>query len=193
LMPKTAPGPPPGVKPENYKCLEMDATQIRAVIGRGGETVQGIRQKSGAEVKIDFPPNDSIGRVIMIGEVEKVEALVREALAARGCPLGGIPPPPASLPAHLAALPPPPGVPPPPGLPPPPGSVPPPPATPAPVEHREVSIPGDLVPLFIGNGATAINDLRKQVGVGVTIAVLGTSMIGGPQNCRISGVPLKML
>lgn len=185
LMPKTAPGPPPGVKPENYKCLEMDATQIRAVIGRGGETVQGIRVKSGQEVKIDFPANESVGRVIMIGEVEKVEALVREALAARGCPLGGIPPPPGGLPPHLAGLPLPPGVAPPP----PPGGVPPPPAGPAPVEHREVSIPGDLVPLFIGNGATAINELRKQAGMGAQIAVLGTTAIGGPQICRVSAAP----
>lgn len=200
LMPKGDPQPPPGIKPENFKVLQMDAAQIRALIGRGGETVQGIRAKSGAEVKIDHLPSEPIGRVTVIGDVEKTEGMIKEALTAKGCPLGGPGPP------GLAGLPLPPGVP---GLP---GAgLPGLPALPAgtpatvgtlpgamspanapptgPVETRELAIPAELVGGMIGPGGATINDLRKQSGVGVQIAILPAVVPGGQQNARISGAP----
>lgn len=204
LMPKTPTGPPPGVKPENWKVLEMDGTQIRALIGRGGETVQGIRAKSGAEVKIDHAPNETTGRVTLVGDIERVEQLIREALAAKGCPLGGAPPPPPGLPPGMAPMmagvvPPPPGLPPPSMVPPPPMALPPG-GAPAiggmahasptgPAESREVPIAADLVGGMIGPGGATINELRKQAGVSCQIAVLPASLPGGPQTCRISGAP----
>lgn len=196
LMPKSAPGPPPGIKPENYKSFEMDAAQIRALIGRGGETVQGIRAKSGAEVKIDHTLSEQTGRVTIVGDVEKTEAMIREALAGKGVPLGGIPPPPPGLPPpsimDAAGMP---GVvPPPPGVPlviPPSGGRPAatlalPAGTPAtaglvpmagqanapptgPVETREVMIPQEFVGGMIGPGGATINELRKQAGAFVKL------------------------
>ena len=35
--------------PSRFKVMKMEAVQIRALIGRGGETVQEIRRNSGSE------------------------------------------------------------------------------------------------------------------------------------------------
>lgn len=89
LVPRPEPKAPPGITPDKFKVLMMDAQQLRALIGRGGETSQDIRNKSGAEIKVDAGPSDGIGRVTIVGEVELCEKLIREILTARGCPLGG--------------------------------------------------------------------------------------------------------
>jgi len=202
LMPKGDPTPPPGVKPENFKVLTLDIVQIRALIGRGGETVQAIRAKTGAEIKIDCLQNETVGRAALVGDIPPTEALIKEALASKGCGLG-VPAPPGGrplipgspgapgLPPPPLALPPPPGAPPP--APPPPGGAALAPAATAaptgPVEHREVPIPADLVGGMIGPGGSTINDLRKMSGPGVQIAILPASVPGGQQHARISGAP----
>merc|ERR1719316_2565504 len=73
---------------------------------------------------------------------------------------------------------------PPPG---PPGSAP---GGPAAVESREIPIPADLIGGMIGPGGSTINDLRKQAGPTVLIAIVPGSVPaaqGGQQIARISG------
>ncbi|CAK0875103.1 unnamed protein product, partial [Prorocentrum cordatum] len=115
LMPKAEPGPPPGVDPSRFKVLKMAAVQIRALIGKGGETVQDIRHRSGADIKIECGLNDQQGNVSFVGDVEKTEQMITEALAAKGCPLG-MPVPPLGAPG-LPGMPGMPGMPGLPGLP----------------------------------------------------------------------------
>lgn len=105
-MPKPEPKAPPGVDPSRFKVLKLEGVQIRALIGKGGETVQDIRHRSGAEVKIDHLPTEVWGSVTIVGDVEKTEQMVKEALAAKGCPLGAPRPQPGmSNPALPGALP----------------------------------------------------------------------------------------
>jgi len=62
--------------------------------------VQDIRHRSGAEVKIDHLPTELLGSVTIIGDVDKTEQMVKDALSAKGCPLG-IARPPSSAPLAL--------------------------------------------------------------------------------------------
>lgn len=58
------------------------------------------------------------------------------------------------------------------------------------VEHREVPIPADLIGGVIGPGGATINELRKQAGSAVLIAIVPGSVPaaqGGQQIARISG------
>lgn len=71
---------------ENFKVLRMEGLQIRALIGKGGETIRDIRKRSGADIKIDHIPQDRHGEgtVTIVGDVEKTETMIREALASKG-------------------------------------------------------------------------------------------------------------
>ncbi|CAE7347269.1 KHSRP [Symbiodinium natans] len=165
LAPKE-PRAPPGVDPGRFKIMKMEAVQIRALIGKGGETVQEIRRNSGSEVKIDHQPTDPFGTVTIIGDLVKTEAMIQEALNAKGCPLG--------VPARVPATP---------------GTVP----TPTPVipgapgQPREISVPSEVVGGLIGPGGSVINDIRQRAGGQCHISVLQPQVPGGPQVCRITG------
>lgn len=201
---KPKPQPPPGINPENFKVMDLDGCQIRALIGKGGETIQGIRLKSGAEVKIDHLPSDPVGRVTIVGDVPKVEELIKDTLATKGCPLGSsaqpgmmgrqltVPVPPGAPGGPSPGTMPVPGVPPVPGvtpaIPPRPGTAGARPGMPAgPLETREVPVPTELVGGMIGPGGSSINELRQKVGNGVFISILPPPASGGPQMCRLSG------
>eukprot|EP00435_Cladocopium_sp_Y103_P061626 s638_g23.t1 len=82
---------PPGVAADRFKVIKMEAVQIRALIGRGGETIQEIRRNSGSEVKIDHQPSEPVGTVTIIGDLVKTEQMIMDALSAKGCPIGGPP------------------------------------------------------------------------------------------------------
>ena len=45
----------------------MEGLQIRALIGKGGETIRELRNRSGADIKIDHLPSDPQGTVAIIG------------------------------------------------------------------------------------------------------------------------------
>ena len=76
-----------GIDPARFKIIRMEGVQIRALIGKGGETIKEIRLRSGADIKIDHLPSDPEGNVTIVGEVEKTEAMIKEALQTKGCPL----------------------------------------------------------------------------------------------------------
>jgi len=164
LVSQEGPKPPPGIAPENFKVLRMEGVQIRALIGKGGETIREIRQRSGADVKIDHLPQDLEGTVTIVGDVEKTEKMIREALSSKGCPLSG--------PRPLGAPPLPPGAP---------GQ-----SVDVP-EENEMQVPPELVGPLIGPGGATIKDIRAKAGGGVFISVLPPAAPGGPQNVRIVG------
>ncbi|CAJ1359743.1 unnamed protein product [Effrenium voratum] len=125
----------------------MEGVQIRALIGKGGETIKEIRLRSGADIKIDHLPSDPEGNVTIVGEVEKTEAMIKETLAAKGCPLNAksMPPPPAPVPLPGEGVPP----------------------LPLEPNENEVIVPADLVGLLIGPSGTSIREIREKAGGGV--------------------------
>merc|ERR1712048_1149020 len=84
---QTASKPPPVSGAANHKVLRLKAPQIRALLGKGGQTVNMIRARTGADIKIHHPPQDEYGSVSVVGNVEYVEQLVAEACAAKGFPI----------------------------------------------------------------------------------------------------------
>merc|ERR1712129_181838 len=56
--------------------------------GKGGVTIRDIIAKTGADIKFDQSKlDDPEGDVTIAGNVERTEALIRDVLAAKGCPL----------------------------------------------------------------------------------------------------------
>jgi len=174
LVPKgdQKPRPPPGVAPENFKVMKMEGVQIRALIGKGGETIRDIRSRSGADIKIDHLPQDPEGTVTIVGEVEKTEQMIKDALATKGCPLG------VPRPGPLAALPM--GTP---ALSVPRAAL----ALPDQADPNDVQVPPELVGPLIGPGGATIKEIRAKAGGAVYISVLPPAAPGGPQSVRIVG------
>jgi len=182
LVPKEQqkPRPPPGVAPENYKILKMEGVQIRALIGKGGETIRDIRMRSGADIKIDHLPQDPEGSVTIVGEIEKTEQMIKDALAAKGFPLGVPKPSPvaalalgaAALPLGAAGL----GGPPCATL-----------LVTNPVDPNDVQVPSELVGPLIGPDGASIKEIRAKAGGAVYISLLPSVTPGGPQSLRIVG------
>lgn len=177
--PEPGPKPPPGIAPENFKVMKMEGVQIRALIGKGGETIRDIRSRSGADVKIDHLPQDLEGTVTIVGDVEKTEKMIREALTTKGCPLlepgalrlGGMPGVPgAPRPAALLGLP---------NL-----------SGPLPTpqgDPNDVAVPAELVGPLIGPAGCHIKEVRAKAGGTCFISVLPPAAVGAPQHVRIVG------
>lgn len=77
----------PHVDSKLYKILKLQAIQIRALIGRGGETMRDIRKKTGCDIKVHHAPTDPQGSISIVGNTELCVQLVEEILANKGCPL----------------------------------------------------------------------------------------------------------
>lgn len=172
LVPPDEPKPPPGVDPENWKLLKLEAVQIRALIGKGGETIRDVRARSGSDVQIDHLPHDVEGTVTITGDVEKTMALIKESLAAKGCPLGssqlarpsmtGIRP---QSPQSLMVAPLPAGV----------------------SLDSDISVPAEYVGGLIGPGGANIKAIREAAGNACYISVLPSASPGAMQSVRIVG------
>lgn len=66
----------------------MQSMQIRVLLGKGGVTIRDIIAKTGADIKFDQSKRDDAeGDVTITGNVERTEAIIRDVLAANGCPL----------------------------------------------------------------------------------------------------------
>eukprot|EP00928_Gymnodinium_smaydae_P065001 TRINITY_DN48202_c0_g1_i1.p1 TRINITY_DN48202_c0_g1~~TRINITY_DN48202_c0_g1_i1.p1 ORF type:complete len:565 (+),score=127.06 TRINITY_DN48202_c0_g1_i1:54-1697(+) len=96
----------------NHKVLRLPAIQIRALLGRGGQTINDIRSRSGADIKIHHPPQDEFGSISIVGNIDLVESLMTDALAMKGCAMlpgtmGTAPKEPGedevAIPGHLVA------------------------------------------------------------------------------------------
>ncbi|CAE7346459.1 unnamed protein product [Symbiodinium pilosum] len=77
----------PNLLGQRHKTMMLKAVQIRVLLGRGGETIKSICERANAEIKVDHDRVAEEGEVTIVGEIEKAEALIRETLAAKGCPL----------------------------------------------------------------------------------------------------------
>merc|ERR1719272_1764039 len=73
--------------PSTFKVIRMQSIQIRILLGKGGETIREITQKTGADIKIDNNKEDPEGNVSIVGDIERTEACIREVLQSKGCPL----------------------------------------------------------------------------------------------------------
>lgn len=202
VMPKSQGDAPPGVSSEHFKSFKLMSNQIKALIGKGGETIRAVREQSGATIKIDHSPNETQGTVTIIGDVRAAESLIKFHLDAKNVSVGGspMPPPPpppgaaeplalANQPAFLAPLapigalaPPPPRAPAP--LPPPGAPAPPPPALVAPVD---VPLPPQLARYFLDPSETTIMDIKAQCAPSVLLSVLPPAEPGGPHVVRLQG------
>eukprot|EP00439_Symbiodinium_sp_Y106_P074042 s1009_g14.t1 len=77
----------PNLLGQRHKTMMLKAVQIRVLLGRGGETIKSICEKANAEIKVDHDRIADEGEVTIVGEIEKAEVIIRETLAAKGCPL----------------------------------------------------------------------------------------------------------
>lgn len=171
-MPPDEPKPPPGVDPDKWKLLKLEAVQIRALIGKGGETIREVRAKSGSDVQIDHLPHDVEGTVTITGDVEKTMTLIKESLTAKGCPLGasnqlkpglsGIRP---TSPHSLMVAPLPAGI----------------------SLDSDISVAAEYVGGLIGPGGANIKAIREAAGNACYISVLPSSSPGAMQSVRIVG------
>lgn len=172
-MPQDEPKPPPGVDPAKWKLLKLQAAQIRALIGKGGETIRDIRARSGSDVQIDHLPQDAEGTVTITGDVEKTMTMIKDSLIDKGCPLGVPSQPKAGLPGPMGMRPqwPAPGL----GMP---GGA---------STEGDISIPAELVGGLIGPGGSNIKSIREAAGNACYISVLPSSIPGAFQSVRIVG------
>merc|ERR1719409_2254769 len=70
-----------------FKIVKMQAGQIRAFIGRGGETLRAIKAQTGCDIKVHHAPADPEGSISIVGNTELCMKLIRDHLQSKGCPL----------------------------------------------------------------------------------------------------------
>jgi len=161
---------PTGVQP---KVLKLESVQIRALIGKGGDTIKAIRNESGADIRIEHVQTDMEGTVTIIGDLDRTEKIIKECLASKGCPMtapGGVLPKPGMIPpmpngtgvvyggeAHAVD------------------------------SQFDVQIPQELVGMLIGSGGSHLQDVRIKAGNNVFISVLPPAFPMAPQVVRIDG------
>lgn len=69
-----------------FKVIPLDASQVRALIGKNGETIRHIRQRCPVtEVLIGHEKHQSHGILRLTGDIEAAEAVVKDRLLAKGC------------------------------------------------------------------------------------------------------------
>jgi len=157
---ENTPKPPPGVAADKFKILKLDGRQIRALIGKGGQTIRDIRLMSGADVKINHLPTESEGLVNIVGDIEKTMVMIKQALVDQGCPMGVERKPPKACPPPGGAT----------------GNA-----------QGDIAIPVELVGPLIGPGGSVIKSLREAAGGACFISVMPSTTLGGPQCVRIVG------
>lgn len=161
----------------NCKSFKMDAVHIRALIGKGGETIREVRAKSTADIKIEHQQDQPQGTVTINGDVDKAEALIRETLQTKGHAWTGpeeevIPIMPGAIAPAGAAL----------------MQIP---AIPA-IEMNDVFVPPELMPQIMGPGGATLKDVRAKTGNSVLISILPPAAPGGPQTVRLVGSGREM-
>lgn len=144
------------------KILRMPDAYIKCLIGRGGETIRHITNKTGADIRIEPNRENLDGIVSIANNIEAAEQMIKETLASKGChwetqetaDLGGT----------LTNV-----------------------GWKGRVDDSDLQIPTELVGLFIGNAGAGIKDIKRMVGGGVTIKILPQVMPGGFQCIQVVG------
>lgn len=148
--------------PCRKKILRMSDAFVKCLIGRGGETIRFIINRTGADIQVRSAPQDPEGIVSIVGNVEAAENMIREVLASKGCYMTTTG---AYAPQYAA-----------PGL-----------ALPTQADQDVLKIPSELVGLFIGAEGSGIKDIKSQVGGAVSIKVLAPILPGGFQEVQVVG------
>lgn len=168
--------PPPVVPPArpNQKVLKLEAVQIRTLIGKGGETIKSLRAETGSDIRIEHVHSEPEGTVIIIGDIERTENVIKDHLASKGCPLNpmlgvsnqvgfmhnvGNPEPFFRVEAQ----------------------------PPGPESLFDVTIAQELVGMLIGPGGSHLQDVRAKAGDNVSISVLPPVHAMAPQIVRVEG------
>lgn len=144
------------------KVLRMPDAYIKCLIGRGGETIRHIINKTGADIRIDAKHDNLDGVVSIANNIEAAEKMIKETLASKGChwetqeaiDLGG----------KLTNV-----------------------GWKGHVDNDDLQIPTELVGLFIGNAGAGIKEIKARVGGAVTIKVLPPLLPGGFQVVQVVG------
>lgn len=144
------------------KVLRMPDAYIKCLIGRGGETIRNIINKTGADIRIDAKHDNLDGIVSIANNIEAAEKLIKEILASKGChwqteqatDMGGA----------LTNV-----------------------GWKGHVDDDDLQIPTELVGLFIGNAGAGIKEIKARVGGAVTIKVLPPLLPGGFQVVQVVG------
>lgn len=69
------------------KAIRVTQVQIRCLLGKGGETIQGIMKWTGSQIMVTSSPHAHEGDVTIAGNVEPALEMVRNILRSKGCPL----------------------------------------------------------------------------------------------------------
>lgn len=144
------------------KVLRMPDAYIKCLIGRGGETIRQIINKTGADIRIEAKQDNLDGIVSIANNIEAAEKLIKEILASKGChwqtqmasDMGG----------ELTNV-----------------------GWKGHVDDDDLQIPTELVGLFIGNAGAGIKEIKARVGGAVTIKVLPPLLPGGFQCVQVVG------
>lgn len=143
------------------KYIRMPDDYIKALVGQGGETLRTAIKRSGAIIRIESGPRDSIGIVSITGNIQLGERCMRDALRAKGLELPEM----DGLVVNQAQH----------------GNL-------NAVKRDDIQIPSQLVKHFVGNRGANIKVLEEAVGGGVAIKVLPTTLMGGFQRIQVTGV-----
>lgn len=161
----------------NQHVLKLDAVQIRALIGKGGETIKSLRSQlsAGSDIRIEHVHTEMEGTVTIIGEIERAQRIITDCLASKGCPfmpgVAGVLPKNVGMMSSFG------------------GSVG---AVYGGEAHPteslfDVQIPQELVGMLIGPGGSHLKDVRAKAGDNVSISVLPPSFPMAPQIVRVEG------
>lgn len=130
------------------KVLHMPDAYIKSLIGRGGETIRAIINKTGADIQIQQHPENKDGVVSIANHIDKAIGVIREVLMSRGCHWETEETTDHSGPVTKVGW-------------------------KGAAADDDVLIPTELVGLFIGNAGAGIKEIKAKLpGGGVTIKVL---------------------
>lgn len=156
----------PQPRTHGRKVLRMPDTYIKCLIGKGGETIRSIINRTGADIQIEGKSTDSEANVSIAGNVEPAENLIRDILKSKGCPWqtqsGTILQRGGAVPLTTVGWKP-------------------------DVDSDDIQIPTELVGLFIGNAGAGLKEIKQRCGAGNFIKILPDILPGGLQCIQVVG------
>lgn len=156
----------PQPRTHGRKVLRMPDTYIKCLIGKGGETIRSIINRTGADIQIEGKSTDSEANVSIAGNVEPAENLIRDILKSKGCPWqtqsGTILQRGGAVPLTTVGWKP-------------------------DVDTDDIQIPTELVGLFIGNAGAGLKEIKQRCGAGNFIKILPDILPGGLQCIQVVG------
>jgi len=160
-LPSSCPAQGGAVAPAGKKYVQMPDAYVKMLVGKGGETIRSIIERSGAIIRVESGPRDPIGIVSITGNVQQGELVIREVFREMGLELPEM----SGLTVNQVA-----------------GS------NQSAVRRDDIQIPSELVKHFVGNRGSNIKILEEASGGAVSIKVLPSTLAGGFQRIQVTGV-----